>query len=103
MKYLIPLLLTGCSVFMEPLPESIYNWQLTGQPLPMTEHIIPQSAVQAYCHTTGAFVMACAYRDHEHCWVFASSQRLMDMMREHETKHCEGWTHQIIKDSNEAL
>ena len=90
------ILLSGCSVFMEPLPESTYNWQLTDKPLPMTEHIIPQSAVQAYCHTTGAFVMACAYRDAEHCWVFASSQGLMDMMREHETRHCDGWTHQVI-------
>lgn len=90
------MLLGGCSVFMEPLPESTYNWQLTGQPLSMTEHIIPQSAVQQYCHETKAFVMACVYRDHEHCWVFASSQKLMDMMREHETKHCNGWAHQVI-------
>jgi hypothetical protein len=88
--------LGGCSVFMEPLPESTYNWQKTGQPLPMTEHIIPQSAVQAYCSQTSRFVMACAYRDHEHCWVFASSKGLMDMMREHETRHCKGWSHQVI-------
>jgi hypothetical protein len=96
LRTIIALMLTGCSVFMEPLPESTYNWQQIGQPLPMTEHIIPQSAVQQYCNTTKAFVMACAYRDGEQCFVFASSRGLMDRMREHEARHCAGWDHQLI-------
>lgn len=89
-------LISGCSVFMEPVPESVYNWQKTHEARPSTEHIIPQQAVQAYCSQTGRFVMACSYWDHEQCWIFASSKGLMDMMSAHETKHCQGWSHQVI-------
>lgn len=88
--------LQGCAVLMAPVPDDAYTWQKTGPELPASEHIIPQQAVQAYCNTTSRFVMACAYRDHERCYIFASSKGLMDMMRKHEARHCEGWDHQII-------
>lgn len=88
--------LGGCAALIVPVPDSAYKWEKVWEPLPMTEHIVPQAAVQAYCAHSNRYVVACAYRDHEHCWVFASSMRMLDLMREHETKHCDGWNHQVI-------
>lgn len=88
--------LQGCSVFMQPLPDSTYTWFKEREPLPYTTHIVPQAAVQAYCQHSPTFAGACTYWDHEQCWIFASSQRFMDMLYEHEKRHCEGWNHQVL-------
>lgn len=112
------LALNGCAALMVPVSEDVYHWQKTREALPYTEHVIPQDAVQAYCgysypqadsagdsseaekpksaHARVGFATACAYWDGQQCWIFASTTRLMDMNREHEVKHCQGWDHQVI-------
>lgn len=96
MKYLALLLLSGCSIFMQPLPDSTYTWFKEREPLPYTTHIVPQQVVQAYCAHSPTFAGACTYWDAEQCWIFASSERFMAMMLLHEQKHCEGWNHQVL-------
>jgi len=93
---LASLALGGCAALMVPVSEDVYTWQKTRSALPYSVHIIPQQAVQAYCSHTRRFLIACAYWDGQQCWIFASTPRFMDMKREHEVKHCEGWDHQII-------
>jgi hypothetical protein len=90
------LALNGCAALMSPLPEDTYTWHKTGDELPMVEQVVPQQAVQAYCSQTSRFVMACSVRTESECFVFASSKSLMEMMRPHETRHCDGWDHQLI-------
>lgn len=108
----------GCAALIQPYPEEVYRWYQTRDPLPYTEHLVPQDAVQAYCayeypqgdssgdggeaatakstHGRVGLVAACSYWDTEHCWIFASTPRLMDLMREHEVNHCLGRDHQVI-------
>jgi len=90
------LLLSGCAAFLEPVPIDAYTWEKTREAVPSSEHIVPQSAVQAYCGHLSAYVMACSYYDSEHCWIFASSRLAMEKMREHEQRHCAGWDHNTI-------
>lgn len=94
---LMAMVLSGCAVFIEPVPEHVYQWEKVGPALPASEHLIPQQAVQEYCNTTDFYVMACAYRDHEHCWIFSSSTHHMQMMRSHEQRHCDGYDHQVLR------
>lgn len=98
MKYFLlfaALLNTGCALLMEPLPDDAYTWEKTRQAVPYTIHVVPQTAVQAYCSHESAYVMACAYYDSEHCWIFSSSDTAMRKMIAHEVKHCDGWDHKL--------
>lgn len=88
---ILALALTGCAI---PFPESSYTWRKTHNALPHTWHIVPQSAVQAYCSHHQGYAMACAYWiEGDHCWIFTASQRNMIAVKEHEEKHCSGWNH----------
>lgn len=98
MKYLIPLLLTGCAVF-----EPAYDWHHSGRKsLPMTLHETSQENVQALCCNTNIYVRACAWRDYERnfCGVFFSSP-LSESDLAHEKKHCDGWEHQVLNPIKE--
>lgn len=87
----VVLALTGCAI---PFHESNFDWKKEYEPLPHTWHIVPQEAVQAYCSHYSGYIMSCAYRlPGDHCWIFTASQHNLRMTREHEEKHCAGWTH----------
>lgn len=103
LRILMVLMLTGCSVFMEPLPESVYNWYHTGEkPVPMEIIKVSQADVQALCCNSGGFVMACAYRipEQNYCKVFTALD-LPQQTIDHEKKHCDGWNHQVLNPIKE--
>lgn len=85
------LIATGCA-----FPQSIYNWEKTNSELPHSVHIIPQSAVQAYCGMPSFHVMACAYRDYDHCYIVSAYNPLPEVLLKHEERHCAGWSHQSL-------
>lgn len=80
-----------------PIHNDFYEWRKEREPLPFTWHFIPQEAVQAYCSHTKSPIYACAYWDHEQCWIFTRDfKRLTPDMVWHEERHCNGWNHQVI-------
>lgn len=88
------LVLSGCSL---PIHNDFYQWYRSHDPLPFSWHEVPQSAVEAYCSHTKSMIYACAYWDHEWCWIFTEkiSELTQDMVW-HEEEHCRGVNHQVI-------
>lgn len=101
MKAIIAIAMTsvicGCA-----FPQSIYKWDKTSEALPQSTHIIPQIAVQAYCGNPSFHVMACAYRDYNHCYIVTAYNPLSEVLQKHEEMHCAGWTHQSLHTDNEV-
>lgn len=88
--------LTGCAI---PLSDSNYDWYHTGlDPVPMEVTVTSQENVQALCCNTGIHVMACAFRDlgKKKCQVFTAYKNLPQSVLEHEQRHCDGWSHQVL-------
>lgn len=84
----LTLMLGGCAT-----PDFMFNWYRSHEPLPRTWHVVPQSAVQAYCGRSD-HLLACAYWiEGDHCWIFTSQKNPTPYVIAHEERHCDGWSH----------
>lgn len=84
-------LLTGCAT-----PDYVYHWEKTGPALPMELVRTSQANVQGLCCNTDINVWACTVRTETTCRVYTSWEQLPKATLNHEKKHCDGYSHQVL-------